>query len=57
MVPLCNQLLFVVICKDFVTCKIAITSNCNGTLQGKMGKGLKVASFFYSNERKVTQLL
>jgi hypothetical protein len=31
---------------DFITFKIAVTSNCNGTVAREMGYGLKVASFF-----------
>ncbi len=46
MVQLRNYLLFVVTSNDFVTFKKAVTSNCNGTLQGKMGNGLKVTSYF-----------
>jgi hypothetical protein len=41
MVPLNNQFLFVVTSNDFVTFKIAVTSNCNG----KMGYGFKSSWF------------
>ncbi len=47
MVPLRNSLLIVVTSNDFViTFTRAVTSNCNGTVTGKMGNGLKVTSFF-----------
>ncbi len=36
-VPLCNLLLFVVTSYDFVTFKIAVICDCNGTVTGKNG--------------------
>ncbi len=35
--PLCNYLLFKVTSSGFVTFKIAVTSNCNGTVIFKSG--------------------
>ncbi len=53
---LCNQLLLVVTSNVFVTFKIALTSNCDGTVSVQMGNRMKVASFFHQDRSKVTAL-